>query len=156
MKYTPFHQYFPELASKETTCITLLRGNELSLPADEYGLIELFCETADCDCRRTMLMVVSAKSKETLAVINFGWENARFYENWYGSKNKTVIDDLKGPCLNIMAPQSKYAAKILILVSSTVLKDSGYVERIQRHYKLFKDKLNPGENESKLPYMPKK
>jgi hypothetical protein len=141
MQYTPFYQYFPDLASKETRSIRVFFDNEWGLPADEYGLMELFCETRDCDCRRTMLMVVSEKSQQPVAVINFGWESRHFYEKWYGSNDKSVIADLKGPCLNIMAPKSKYADNILALICSTALTDADYVERIKRHYKLFKSEV---------------
>jgi hypothetical protein len=141
MYFTPFHQYFPALASNETRSIQVFANNEWGLPVDRYGLMELYCETPDCDCRRTMLMVVSEKNREPVAVINFGWESRNFYEKWFHSKDKSVIDELKGPCLNSMSPQSKVGDKILSLVCSTVLKDVNYIERIKRHYKLFKDKV---------------
>lgn len=142
MFYEPFHQYFPDLASKETRCVTTFSNNDFGLPADEYGLVESFCNEKKCDCRRTMLMVISRKSKSQIAVINFGWESRQFYAKWLGANDKSEIDELKGPSLNLMSPQSKYAGKILEMVCSTALKDENYIERIKQHYKLFKDKIN--------------
>ena len=142
MIYTQFYQYFPALAIKETRCISAFINNDFGVPADDYGLIELFCETPDCDCRRVMLMVMSGKSNTQVAVINFGWESRKFYEKWYRAKDKSEIDELKGPCLNRMSQQSKYAAKILEMVGTTVLKEENYIERLKQHYHLFKDKIN--------------
>ena len=141
MHYTPFYEYFPDLASRETRNIQVFIDNEWGLPADQYALIELFCETRDCDCRRIMLMVVSERSQQPVAVINFGWESRHFYEKWYGRNDKSVIDGLKGPCLSITGPKSKYADNILAMVCSTVLKDADYIERIKRHYRLFKSNV---------------
>lgn len=137
MHYTPFHYYFLSLANKETRSIIVLPNNHLGLPPDEYGLMELFCETPDYDCRRVMFMVVAKKTQDTVAVINFGWESRSFYEKWYHSKDKTEIDELKDPSLNRMSQQSQYVDKVLELVSLTALKE----ERLKRHYHLFKDKI---------------
>jgi len=47
-----------------------------------------------------------------------------------------------GPCLNIGSPRSELAGPILDLASSVLLKDEAYVERIKRHYQLFRAKID--------------
>ena len=143
MNYVPFHKYFHDLANAETRSIIVYNNNEFGVPPDEYGFMELFCEEPGCDYRRTMLMVISRKNKMPIAIINYGWENRKFYEKWFGEKDKPeIIDELKGPIIDPVSSQSKYGANILAMFISIVLKDEKYVERLQHHYRLFKDKIN--------------
>ena len=113
----------------------------LSILSGGYGLVEMYCEDPKCDCRRVMFSVVSEREHSNVAVINFGWENEKFYEEWLGSKDKIMINELKGPSLNSASRQSKYAPELLKVVCDVVLKDKYYIERIKRHYKIFKEKL---------------
>lgn len=98
----------------------------------------MYCHTPECDCRRVMLQVTSDIDMKPHAVVNFGWESRGFYAEWFGEDRKDVIDDLRGPCLNVLSPQSRYAEEILKVVK-VVLNDKSYVERLKKHYQLFKE-----------------
>lgn len=140
MKYALLHKYLPELAEKETRTVTLL-GKSDDVPNISFGLLEMYCDTPGCDCRRVMLSVISSENMQQVAVINYGWESRKFYVEWMGDDEKSVIDELKGPCLNMCSPQSEYAMGILEIVKD-VLKDKTYVQRIKKHYELFKREVD--------------
>ncbi len=55
MLYQSFHDYYPEVAEKETRCLTL--HNDPELPSGTYGFIESYCNDPNCDCRRVFLNV---------------------------------------------------------------------------------------------------
>jgi preprotein translocase subunit SecA len=88
-----------------------------------------------------MLHVLSEEMEQVVAVVNFGWESKKFYENWLGDKDKDWIYELKGPSLNTGSHQSPYASELLTLIRDGVLKDKDYVARLKRHYDLFKQKI---------------
>ena len=48
MSYEPFFERFGELARKETRSVSLRAGNQFGLPADDYGLLELYFFYACC------------------------------------------------------------------------------------------------------------
>ena len=150
MPFTPFYGKFPEIAEEETRSITIM--NDPIFSNDSFGLIESYCDEIDCDCRRVFLNVFSEQQNKMLAVITFGWENENFYSNWLGINEPKIIKDLKGPALNLASPQSKFAPKILNLVDSLVLQDKKYIERLKKHYKLFRETLgkNVQNNERKM------
>lgn len=137
MPYVSFSKYFPDLAQKETRWIIAV--SDPDLPTDKYGLIELYCDEENCDCRRVFLNVISEKTGRTLALINYGWESREYYVRWMGDDDPLVIEDLKGPTLNISSPHSGLAHIFLERVKQYVLKDSAYIERLKRHYDLFKE-----------------
>ena len=143
MAFTPLQDLLPELAYKEVRIITLVE-NYGEIPKDSYGLVEAYCDEINCDCRRVMLSVHPLK-RGPIAVIAYGWESKFFYARWYHidmkkltSQDRRALNELKGPCLNSMSPQSKLAPYFLKLVTEYVLEDQAYVERLKRHYKLFK------------------
>lgn len=145
MDFIPFHTYFPDVAKRETG--ELIVNSNSSTLSGGYGLIECYCKDPECDCRRVMFTIISDREKKVVAVINFGWENEQFYkkwlggQKWLGDKVKTIIKELKGPSLNSASRQSEYAPELLQLMRTMVLKDSSYVDRLKRHYKMFKDKI---------------
>ena len=152
MSYAMLYELLPELAMKETRTITILPGNNCNLPPGNYGLIEMYCNDKGCDCRRVFLNVMSSVTKNTVAVIAYGWESLDYYAEWFFRErvDLTELDDLdlqsvlslKGPCLNITSPQSKLAPTILEMVVDLVLSDKSYVNRLKRHYKLFRAKVD--------------
>jgi preprotein translocase subunit SecA len=144
MPYVPFHERFPEIAEKETRAITILNNPELA--SDTYGLTEAYCDELDCDCRRVFLNVISTNQKRLLATIAFGWEREKYYAKWLGENDLKMIKDLKGPVLNLTSPQSKLAPALLKQIKY-ILQDKNYIERLKRHYKLFKDEIKKEEKE---------
>ena len=137
--FSPFHSRFPELAQKETRSLTVFKHD--TLPADEYALLEFYCEGPDCDCRRVMLYVVSRRRQQPLAVIAYGWEDRVFYRRWLGDDDPDNLAALQGPTLNRMSRQSPLAPALLEFVTEMVLSDEAYVARLARHYRLFKKAL---------------
>jgi hypothetical protein len=142
MPYAPFQERFPEIARKETRAITVLGKSEL--PRDTYGLVEAYCDEPGCDCRRVFLNVVSTIRKKVLATIAFGWESKKYYAKWMGDNDPEVIEGLMGPALNLASPQSELAPALLDQVRA-VLQDKKYVERLKRHYGLFRDAIEREE-----------
>lgn len=145
MFYEPFVEKFPELGWKETRNVTVFAGNEFGLPPDQYNLLELYCNEKNCDCRRVFFNVFSQKDNELIAVVTYGWETEKFYRKWLGGEDdpmmRKMAKEMVGLSLNVGSPQSKYANAALELVRS-VLQDQNYVERIKRHYKMFKEVVN--------------
>mgnify|MGYP006971072752 FL=1 len=99
----------------------------------------MYCDEQGCDCRRVIYSVVFSKTKKIEAVISYGWESPSFYSKWMRSSDPHVISAIKGACLNIGSYQSKLAPAILELFKKTLVNDSKYMDRVKRHYELFRD-----------------
>lgn len=138
MQFVPFHEYFPDVAERETREIYV--NSQSGTLSGGYALLEMYCKDPECDCRRVMFNIISEREKKFVTVVNFGWENEKFYEKWYGDKDKSIIKEIKGPSLNPASRQSQYAPELLQLVKTIVLNDRSYVNRLKRHYKMFKKK----------------
>lgn len=133
---SPFIHRFPELGTNETRTVTTagLQG----LPADEYALLELYCNEPGCDCRRVLIEVIARSTGDTLGIINFGWENREFYKQNLGLDE--YAREVTAGSLDPMQPQSPHAPALLAIVRD-VLKDAAYVQRLARHYAMFKATL---------------
>jgi len=146
MSYAMFHQYFPEIAKTETRSVTVFPDSDTNLPAGNYGFLEMFCDEPGCDCRRVFFSVVSERTKDVEAVIAYGWENRQFYVDWLKDDDPDIIKDLQGPVLNLCSPQSRLAPALLSLAQKVLLQDEDYIDRIKRHYRMFRDKIDgPGK-----------
>jgi hypothetical protein len=77
-----------------------------------------------------------------VAVIAYGWESPEFYARWMGDDSPEVIEELKGPSLNSASPQSEYADAVLELLQEVILPDERYIERIKKHYRMFRSKID--------------
>jgi hypothetical protein len=140
MPYAPFFEKFPEIAARETRVLHVL--NLPGLPPGEYGLLELYCNEINCDCRRVIFDVTEAASGQSKAVIGFGWESSEFYARWLGRNEPAALRELQGPALNTMSRQSELAP-ILLQQVILILQDEKYVERIKRHYAMYKAVIDP-------------
>lgn len=149
MNFALFRSRFPEMAEAETRVMTILRHDRI--PADEYALLESYCERPDCDCRRVMLSVVSRRRQQSLAVIAYGWEDRAFYRRWLSDDDPELIREVKGPALNRMSHQSPLAPALLEMVAEIALADRAYVARLERHYRLFKKALEKEKKRRNLP-----
>ena len=142
MPYQPFHDLFPEMAEEETRTITVFdESSETALPPGQYAFCEMFCNERGCDCRRVFFYVVSSFRKDPVAVIAWGWEKPAFYAKWLRDDDPAMIQELMGPTLNVGSPQSELAEDLLDLVREVLLRDAAYIERVKRHYKLFRAKI---------------
>ena len=130
-----FHSRFPEVAEKETRCVIVPYGKKI--PAGKYFLLESFCNDKECECRR--LFINFLYNEKIVATIGYGWEDLEFYKEWMGDEE--LIDDVKGPILELGGIQTKYSQYLLELFKEVILKDEQYIERIKKHYKMFKKSL---------------
>ena len=147
MPYSLFHTRFPEVAERETRTITVIDPSSFNLPPAHYSFLEMFCDEPGCDCRRVFFTVVSSLQNDIKAVIAWGWEDKEFYRKWMGSNDPYAINDLKGPVLNLASPQSEVAPALLELSQRVLLQDSGYIERVKRHYAMFRETV---DNKTKI------
>jgi hypothetical protein len=134
----PFHACFPDVAEAETR--TIYAMNVDTVPRGQYGFIEFYCEELDCDCRRILFQVFEADRGKIVATIGWGWESAEFYD-------KSGHDDgeeSKGPFLEPFGEQSEHAEAILQLCKDQLLTDQEYVERLKKHYWMFKGAVSQG------------
>lgn len=120
----------------------IFQENDYDLPAGNYSFLEMYCNEPDCDCRRVFFCVVSEKVKRIEAYITYGWESPRYYRKWLGYDDPFAISDLKGPALNVGSPQSRLAPALLNLFRDILLRDEAYIERIKRHYLMFRAKID--------------
>jgi hypothetical protein len=152
MAFMRMYEILPELALDETRTITVFANNEYNLPPSNYGLVEMYCNDENCDCRRVFLDVVSSELEKSVAYIAYGWESSNYYAEWFFGKqvdatklrgdDLQTVKHLKGPCLNAGNPQSKLAPAILKIVTELVLSNKSYIDRLKRHYKLFREKVD--------------
>ena len=143
MPFESLHSRLPTLAEAETRSVTVLDNSHL--PTADYGFVEMFCNEAGCDCRRAFFTVFSSLTQKPEAVIAYGWEKASFYRKWYKyGATKEDIAELMGPVLNMGSPQSRHAPAILNLFTEVLLRDTDYIDRIKRHYKLFRATIGKG------------
>lgn len=142
MPFQMFHDLFPDLAERETRCITVMDHSEARLPPGHYFFHEMFCNEQGCDCRRVFWFVVSSVRKDVETVIAWGWEKPDFYAKWLSNADPRDIAELKGPILNMGSPHTSLAPAILEMARDLLLRDPDYVARIKRHYGLFRDKVD--------------
>jgi hypothetical protein len=138
MPYSLFHSRFPEVAEQETRTVTVFDSSKFNLPPADYAFLEMFCDELGCDCRRVFFSVISSRENDIKAVISWGWEGQDFYTKWMGDNDPNVIKELMGPVLNIMSPQSDLAPALLKVFQELLLPDTAYIERIKRHYAMFR------------------
>jgi hypothetical protein len=75
-------------------------------------------------------------------VIGWGWEDVDFYARWIQHGDKNDAARMKGPELNPGSPATELGPALLELVRNALLKDPEYVERIKRHYRMFRQKID--------------
>ena len=142
MPMAPFHELFEDVARRETRFITIL-ADDGPMPRGEYGLFESYCDEPGCDCRRVFINVGRPGTKGLLATIGFGWEGKAFYRKWMKAPvGDELTDRMSGAQLEPMQRQSDLAPALLRLVRELVLSDPAYVERIKRHYRVFREKVD--------------
>ena len=145
---TPFMMRFPELAEEETR--TAFFPEDEIVPRGKYAFLELYCEEKGCDCRRVLIYVVEERTpKKVWASINFGWDPHAANAAWAGPAGLDAIPS--GAFLDPINPQSEYAEQFLDFFETMIAHDSAYVERLKRHYALFKESLGPRKRSWEKP-----
>jgi hypothetical protein len=157
MPFALLYHLCPDIAKSETRSITVPPGANLGLPAGEYLFAEMFCNEPNCDCRRVIFSVISSNSNRTVAVIDWGWENIAFYRRWLRDIDPSMAEEMQGPGLNRLSEQSKLAPLLLELARNALLADPAYVDRIKRHYALFRANVDgAAANPSRLTKGPRR
>jgi hypothetical protein len=132
MEILPFEALFGELAVRETRVIAVVEsasvGYPKRVPVDEYGFDEWYCTDPDCDCRRVVFFVMSANANGHVATIEHFFEPP-------GRHSRMPAQTFLDPFL----PQTELAPALLELCKDTLLADSGYCRRLERHYRMVKD-----------------
>lgn len=147
MPFSFFHDLFPAMAEAETRSISVFGDDsETGLPDGHYAFYEMFCDEPGCDCRRVIFYVVSSFRQDPVAVVAWGWEKPEFYARWLHNPDPETVAELIGPILNYFSPQTDLSEPILDLVRDVLLQDSAYVERVKRHYRLFRRKIDANAN----------
>jgi hypothetical protein len=136
---TPFVERFRELGARETRSVTV--PEKEPLPSGEYGFFELYCDEPHCDCRRVVILVLRPQTGwKSWAVINYGWESQEFYRKW-AKAPASDRSEWQGPELDPLNVQGPYAPALLDLFK-WVLESPGYVERLKKHYQLFREAVD--------------
>jgi hypothetical protein len=138
----PLYSVFPEIAQRETRAaiVPITQGNT---PMGRYAFLELYYNDPGCDCRRVLIQVVEESDYQTiLATINFGWESAEFYARRLGGDEKSAAE-IRAASLDPLNPQSSLAESMLALFRHNVRADPSYVDRLARHYRMFKEATTP-------------
>lgn len=145
----PFTMRFPELGPRETRTMRFLKDDVV--PRGNYAFLELYCEEEDCDCRRVMLTVIDESTPGKIwATISFGWDPPEWLTD------ETDLEGLgataSGAFLDPLCPQSEYAAEFLDLFEWMITQDPAYVERLKRHYAMFKGAQSPRTRSWQAPH----
>jgi hypothetical protein len=138
MPMTPFMQRFPEVGARETRSVTV--SQQQDLPDGDYGFLELYCDEPGCDCRRVTILVLRPETgwSKIWATIGYGWESLDFYGAWGGAHSDPI--EMQGPYLDPLNVQTKYSPALLNLFR-VLLQSTDYVERLKRHYQMFRDSV---------------
>ncbi len=153
MPYAPFDDRFPDIAENEIR--TLITHGDPDLPDDQYIFTEAYCDEENCDCRRVFFNVYSEKTKTLLAVITYGWEKRQYYIDWMEDNDPIAINSLVGLGLNLTSPQSKFAQALLNKIDFVLKNDINYVERLKKHYKIFRTEIDKQYQKAPLVSQPK-
>jgi hypothetical protein len=139
MPMAPFMEKFPELGAAETRSIKVMGGTDL--PDGEYGFLEFYCNEPACDCRRVTIRVLRPDTgwRKIWATISYGWESQAFYRKWGSASDPR---EMQGPTLDTMNEQSQYAP-VLLDVFRSILESPGYIDRLKRHYQMFRATVDP-------------
>jgi len=121
------------------------------VPRGNYAFLELYCEEEDCDCRRVMLTVIEESTPGKIwATISFGWDPPEWVTD--GSDLEGLGATASGAFLDPICPQSEHAATFLAFFEWMITQDQAYLERLKRHYAMFKGAPPPRSQSWQTPH----
>ncbi|HJV66601.1 MAG TPA: hypothetical protein VJ550_12760 [Geomonas sp.] len=127
---------YADIISDAEAVITLvLRQKTGRIPKGSYPFLEYYCTEPGCDCRRVTLLVFNQKMKQK-AAISFGFDQQ---------------GPFAGPYLDTSNRQGPYAEDLLKLFVDGLNSDSGWLERLYRHYRAVREKVE-GKPYGGLPF----
>jgi hypothetical protein len=136
----PFAKRFPELGPQETRVVRV--EDDDGFPRGKYAFHESYCEVKDCECHRVMLTVIEETTPGRIwASISFGWDLPEWFTG--GRVLERLGATASGAFLDPTCPQSEHAAEFLDLFEWMIARDPAYVERLKRHYTMFKGAPSP-------------
>jgi hypothetical protein len=141
--FVPFAEIFPDLAREETRSVL---KHEDGVVTRAHLFLELFCNERGCDCRRVFIQVRSDEpgAPQPRATLSWGWEPDSFYREWAKFPlSKEDLDELRGPGLARLAPQSEESEHLLDQFR-LLLESEPYRARIVRHYAMFREQIEAG------------
>lgn len=142
--YLAFHARFPDIGMTEYRTVKRLDGEDV---VEDILFMEMYCEEPACDCRRTLVRALSSRGGRELATLTFGWEPEAFYRTWASWElTELQLRDLKGPAIQLLQYQSERADEMLEYFEM-ILSDPAYVERVKRHYRMFRDQVDAESDE---------
>lgn len=130
----PYFILFPPGAPVETRSVIACGAK--GLRDGTYRFVEFYCDEPGCDCRRVVIQVWN-ESDTPLATFNFGWESPEFYTKWSKTGDPVVGKEMASLTPELFGPQSPSTRAFLAELKAAV-GDSGYVERLRRHYAEFR------------------
>ena len=138
MPMTPFIERFTEVGARETRSARVTQHQDL--PDGEYGFLELYCDEPGCDCRRVIIAVLRPETgwSKIWATISYGWESPDFYGKRGGAASDPI--QMKGPFLDPLNAQTSYSSALVNLFR-VLLQSTDYVERLKRHYQMFRESV---------------
>jgi hypothetical protein len=132
----PFMKRFPELGPRETRTVRFQDDGD-GIPRGSYALVEFYCEEEGCDCRRVLIQVIEESTPgKVWATISYGWDPSSSRTNWADFADLGMT--ASGAFLDPISPQSEYAEEFLEFFEWMITQDPAYVERLKRHYAMFK------------------
>src|SRR5947199_6626200 len=127
MPLEAFDWICPDIARAETQVCTVPPPGLPGVRPGAYVLREFYCTEPDCDCRRLLVQFLPLRGPGKIAAsINFGWENAGFYEEWSGDAE--MSQEMARATLEPLAEQGPYARRFLQLFEQAI-KNHSVVER---------------------------
>ncbi len=117
-----------------------------NLPDGEYSFIDMYCSDRSCDCRKTMIHVTL--DGVFVSLINYGWQDEKFYRKWMGVNDLYPLDPLWGASIDFASPDRVSREGMLELFH--VLLSEEWKSTLMNHYKLFKKKLKTRKKQSRF------
>jgi len=133
-----FYTYFPEIAECETRSATVTEALP-GLSVGEYSFVDLYCTDPGCSCTNVVLNVME-RSRGHVATINHGLEEDSFKDV---GTDRTFLDPLN--------KQTSSSPALLKLFREFLLTDASYVERLRRHQRMIKEKINARAPKNRRP-----
>lgn len=145
----PFFSKFPKIAEVETKTLKIIDDdNDLDLPVWEYGFVDMYCDDDECDCNRVLITVFWENWKTQMANISYWWKKQKFYDDWF-YWDKKLAKNYKWPELAVATIQTEHSHKFLKFFKF-LIEDPSYVERLKRHYRMYKGMEVIENNEPKI------
>lgn len=118
-----FDHVFPDVAGRDRSAIHTVDREGAKAT---FVLLEFYCTDPGCDCRRVVIQMNWVEGKRIVATISHAFERPR-------------PSDGPQTFLEPFGPQSERSHMLLELFQDFVKRDADFRQRLQRHYKMWKE-----------------